>query len=336
MSDGALDDSPTALPRVVSVAEVTPSLRWTHLHKTLAKLGDEALSVAGFMAAVVGLLTPPVVLFFSGLWNTVAYFTSVWTLWHEITAWRIADMLAALVAVDTASRFALAGGSYFALVFSFMVLCAGLLGRSWRRIFVVPGVLLCAPSVVIFTFAATLSFTVLAARMHLPSWLQYPLIGYALLDALLLAALLLDLRPSSHRARRAHRSAHRRGVTESADMLSAPLPVVRFGPSQLLSELNPVDAMTQPAAILPISQTPIEAEEAAASTISDEPAGITDAVQDETQNKPEVEEVAELAEPAVDAEAPIEARVVADTAEDIENVEMAEAPVEAEAVIATS
>lgn len=333
MSDGALDDLPTALPPVVSVAEVAPSLRWTHLRKTLTQLGDEALSIAIFIAVVVGLLMPPVILFFSALWNTVAYITGVWALWNEIKTWHIADLLAALVAVDTASRFALAGASYFSLVFSFMVLFAGLLGRSWRRIFVVPGVLLCTPSVVIFTFTATLSFSVLAARMHLPGWLQYPLIGYALIDALLLAALLLDLRPSSRRTRRIRRSLWRhQGMTESVDRVSAPLPVVRFGPLQPLSELDPVDAITRPGAVLPMSQASSEPEEEAA-TISDEPAGIFDAVQDEIQNTLDVVEAAEMAERAGEAESPVEVEVVADAPASVEIVETAEAPMTTEAVI---
>ncbi|MGZ6391384.1 MAG: hypothetical protein ACXWQZ_19265, partial [Ktedonobacterales bacterium] len=190
MPDGALEDSAAPLLRVVVEAPLTPAVRWARLRKMLARIGDAVLSVTLFTVAVMGLILPPIIFLILGLWSTVTYVTGVWTLWHEVEAWRINDMFTALVAVDTSSRFALAGVSYFTLVCSFIVLFAGLLGRRWQHIFVVPGVLLCAPSIVIFTIAATFSFSVLAPRLYLPGWLQYPLIGYALLDALLLAALL--------------------------------------------------------------------------------------------------------------------------------------------------
>ncbi|MGZ3681805.1 MAG: hypothetical protein ACXVDI_24860, partial [Ktedonobacterales bacterium] len=168
MSDGALEDSAAPLLRVVDEAPLTPAVRWARLRKMLAQIGDAVLSVIIFTIALVGLILPPIIFFILGIWSTLTYVTGVWTLWHEVKAWRISDMFTSLVVVDTSSRFALTGVSYFALVFSFMVLFAGLLGRRWQHIFVVPGVLLCAPSIVIFTVAATLSFSVLASRLYLP------------------------------------------------------------------------------------------------------------------------------------------------------------------------
>ena len=263
MSDGALEDSAAPLLRVVVEAPLTPAVRWARLRKMLTQIGDAILSVAFVTLAVVGLILPPIIFLILGLWSTVTYVTGVWTLWHEVEAWRISDIFTSLVVVDTSSRFALAGVSYFTLVCSFIVLFAGLLGRRWQHFFVVPGVLLCAPSIVIFTVAATLSFSVLASRLYLPGWLQYPLIGYALLDALLLAALLLDLRPSTrqHIRRERRRGEHATSIEIATLNISTPLPLVRFGPSQLLTEADVRSTLSQLGAVLATSSPGFEVED---------------------------------------------------------------------------
>lgn len=260
MSDGALDDSPGPQPEVAVAAPLTPASRWIRLRVALASIGDKMLSIAIFTAALVGLLLPPVFFLVSGLWNTVAYISGVWTLWHEITAWRIADMFTTLGAVDTSLRFAVAGVSYFALILSFIVLLAGLLGRRRQHIFLLPGVLLCAPIVVIFIFATTLSFSVLATRFHLAGWMQYLLISFVLVNALVLAALLLDLRPATRRRWLAHHRRRRETIIDEVDASPAPLPVVRFGPA--LSPLNtdPSGTLAQPAAVPVASSTDLSSE----------------------------------------------------------------------------
>lgn len=250
MSDGALEDSSAPRPRVVDAVSLTPVLRRLQMRKTLAHIGDTALSIVVFAVALASLLMPPALFLFSGLWSTVTYISGIWTLWHEVKTWRVTDILASLVAVDTSSRFAVAGVSYFAIIFSFIVLYAGLLGRRWQHIFLIPGIVLCAPSIVIFTFAATLSFSVLASHFHLASWLQYPLLGYALLDALLLAVLLLDLRPSTRHRWAVLHLRRRESISDTAEATSMPLPVVRFGPTQPVPASDPVDVITHPAAVL--------------------------------------------------------------------------------------
>lgn len=272
MSDGAVEDSSIPLPLVVDEVPLTPALRLARLRKTLVRMGDDVLSIVLFSAAVVGLVVPPVLFLFTGLWSTWTYITGVWTLWKEITAWRIADLFTSLVAVDTSSRFALTSVSYFALVFSFMVLFAGLLGRRWQHMFVVPGILLCAPSVVAFAFAATLSFSVLATRLYLPGWLQYPLVGYVIVDALLLAALLLDLRPSTgHRWLARHRRQQDALAETMAVKHPTPLPLVRFGPSQPLPEADPVSTLTQPAAVIDTTSPILDSEYVAQPAIASAP-----------------------------------------------------------------
>jgi hypothetical protein len=270
MSDGALEDSAAPLLRMVDEAALTPAVRQARLRKLLAQTGNAVLSVAIFTLAVTGLIVPPILFLVSGLWSTITYITGVWTLWHEVEAWRINDMFTALVAVDASSRFALAGVSYFTLIFSFIVLFAGLLGRRWQHMFVVPGVILCAPSIVIFTVAATLSFSVLAQRLYLPGWLQYPLIGYALVDALLLAALLLDLRPSAHRRKRTERRGHHTASSEAATVSTpTPLPLVRFGPSQPLSGADARNTLSQLGAVVATSSAGFDsADEVKPSVVS--------------------------------------------------------------------
>lgn len=287
MSDGAIEDSPVPLPLVVNEVPLTPSLRWAHLRKLLARMGDDMLSIAIFSTAIVGIIVPPVTLFFSGLWSTWAYVTGVWALWQEIKTWRIADIFTSLVAVDASGRFALTSVSYFALIFSFIVLFAGLLGRHWQHIFVVPGILLCATSVVVFTLAATLSFSVLATRWHLPGWLQYPLVGYVMLDALLLAVLLLDLRPSTRHKRLARRQRrHEAPIEETALKRLTPLPLVRFGPSQPLSEVDKTGILAQPAKVMTMPPTTSDIEDMESQAVFSVPGDVAATMPREIQAPP--------------------------------------------------
>lgn len=250
MSVSAQEDSSDSLPRVVYAVPLKPESHWAYLRKTLGRIGDKTLSIAVFSVALAGLLVPPAVFFVSGVWGSVTYVKGVLTLWDEISTWRLADMFASLAAVDTSGGFALAGVSYFALIFSFIVLFGGLLGHRWQRIFVMPGILLCAANVIIFTFAATLSFSVIASHFLLPDWLKYPLIGYVLLNALLLAAMLLDVRPSRRHRRGVRHRHHRETIIDEAKVSSKPVPVVRFGPPQPQPETAVSDMLSQPAAVL--------------------------------------------------------------------------------------
>ncbi len=260
MSDGVLEDSPLPQRDVAVATPHTPAWRWVHLRRALANIGDTMLSIAIFTAALIGLLLPPLIFLVSGLWNTVAYINGVWTLWHEVKSWRIADMFTTLGAVDTSFRFAVAGVSYFALILSFIVLLAGLLGRRRQRMFLLPGLLLCAPIVVIFILATMLSFSVLATRYDLAGWVQYPLISFVLVNALVLAALLLDLRPSTRRRWLARHMHRRETIVDEVGASSAPLPVVRFGPPQSPLETDLSGAPTQPAAVLAASSTDLSTE----------------------------------------------------------------------------
>ncbi len=274
MSDGVLEDSPVPQRDGAVATPLTPAWHWGHLRRALANIGDMMLSIAIFTAALIALLLPPLIFLVSGLWNTVAYISGVWTLWHEVKSWRIADMFTTLGAVDTSLRFAVAGVSYFALILSFIVLLAGLLGRRRQRVFLLPGLLLCAPIVVIFIFATMLSFSVLATRFHLTAWTQYPLVSFVLLNALVLAALLLDLRPSPRRrwlVRRMHRREAVVDVDEST-VSSKPLPVIRFGPAQPSLESGSADTITEPT-VLQVALTDMQVDEGIDPAVSHKLAG---------------------------------------------------------------
>ncbi len=305
MSDGALEDSPVPQLDVAFATPLTSTSRWVRLRLALANVGDKMLSIAIVTAALIGLLLPPLIFLVSGLWNTVAYISGVWTLWHEITTWRIADMFTTLGAVDTSLRFAVAGVSYFALILSFIVLLAGLLGRRRQRVFLLPGLLLCAPIVVIFIFATTLSFSVLATRFPLAEWTQYPLISFVLLNALVLAALLLDLRPATRRrwlARHIHR---REVVVDERDVSSKPLPVIRFGPAQPSLESGSADTIREPT-LLPVSMMGTQADDNTDPVASHKLADVIPAIPHVAHDLPETlegTEVAELAETSVESDA---------------------------------
>lgn len=179
------------------------------LHLPRGRRLRELLSVRldGFSAALVAdvavalLFLPPVAFALAGLWGLIAYARALYAAWHVLTHWQLDAFFARLSAVDFAARVGLAGGAYVALLLALIVVFAGLLGRGPRRLFLLPGVVLAAPAAALFLFAAEATLEEVAARLHLPAALAPLLTAYALVDAVVLAALLLDLRPRRRRRR---------------------------------------------------------------------------------------------------------------------------------------
>lgn len=189
--------------------EVTAPRRRLHLprgrrvRELLAGRLGGATSAVIANAAVALLFLPPVAFLIVGMWGLIAYARALYAAWHLLTHWQLDAFFSYLSAVDFAARVGLTGGAYFALLLALIVVFAGLLTRGPRRLFLLPGIVLALPAAALFLFAAEATHEAVAARLHLPAALAPLLTAYALFDAVVLAALLLDPRPRRRRRRAA-------------------------------------------------------------------------------------------------------------------------------------
>lgn len=222
---------------------------------------------------VAMLFFPPLAFLIAGIWGFVAYIGAFVAAWRLLTHWQLDAFFARLSTMDLAARIGLAGGAYFALVLALIVVFAGIIGRRARRWFLVPGLVLALPAASLFVFAAEATHAALATRLHLPSFLAPLLTFYALCDAVALAVLLLDTRPSTRR-RRGSRPLRAAPTTR-------PIPRLEVVPPPILPASSPLatGAVGQtPAAFgdQPIAQPGVTPAEQDGPAISDGPApGLT-------------------------------------------------------------
>src|SRR5260221_8610921 len=195
-----------------------------------------ALPTAVAATTLAILFAPATVLAVAGCWAVFTFANTLYTVWRLLENWQLPEVFARLDILDAADRVAVASAGYFALFFALVVLFAGLLGRHGQRLFLLPGLLFVIPSTALFGMGARLTGEELAARWGFSGLLLSALTLYALLDAIVLAAYLTDLRP-----RRRRRTVRRRGRQSDRPALkheSAPLAVVRFGPSAPLAAVH--------------------------------------------------------------------------------------------------
>jgi len=195
-----------------------------------------ALSTAVATATLAILFAPAIVFAVAGCWAVFTFANTLYTVWHLLENWQLPEVFARLDILDAADRVAVVSAGYFALFFALVVLFAGLLGRHGQRLFLLPGLLFVIPSTALFGMGARLTGEELAARWGFSGLLLSALTLYALLDAIVLAAYLTDLRP-----RRRLRTVRRGGRQSDRPALkhdSAPLAVVRFGPSAPLDAVH--------------------------------------------------------------------------------------------------
>jgi hypothetical protein len=195
-----------------------------------------ALSTAVAAATLAILFAPAIVFAVAGCWAVFTFANTLYTVWRLLEHWQLAEVFARLDIFDAADRVAVASAGYFALFFALVVLFAGLLGRRGQRLFLLPGLLFVIPSTALFGMGARLTGEELAARWGFSSLLLTALTLYALLDAIVLAAYLTDLRP--RRRGRAVRRGGRQSDRPALKHDSAPLAVVRFGPSAPLAAVH--------------------------------------------------------------------------------------------------
>lgn len=196
----------TNAPAAAPPAAARPRSWSARLRRLLALLLGSVL----LLLVCVVLLAPPVVALAAGVWAAVTEVRAIAAIWTLAKAQQYGAVFAHLATLDAASRVAFLGVSFFALLFALMLLMSGLLGRRWARLFIAPGAIFTAPTLVLY-FIGWLLITPVTNRMGVSPLFQTSVAVYALLDAIVLAAALCDMRPTLRRARRvAQLGAHTR------------------------------------------------------------------------------------------------------------------------------
>ncbi len=206
-----------------------------HLKAVPAATASSGLTAVLFLF----LFLPPVVMAVVSVWAGVTGVRALWDAAQLLASWQIGSVGTLLPSLDAASRLALLGVSFFALLFALIVFMGGTFGRGWRHLFLVPAVILATPSLVVFVQSARMT-SVLLSQLGVSHSIQVLGFVYLFLDALLLALLLTDARPRRHRMSRRSRPLRRResrplGGEASASENISELPYVRFSLS------NPFD-----------------------------------------------------------------------------------------------
>jgi hypothetical protein len=120
------------------------------------------------------------------------------------------DIPDSLRTLETAARIGFLAIGYLALIFALMTLMAGLFGRGWGRLFILPGALFSATALGLLCLGAVLVASLASHLPIPPAWL-IPLALYALVDAVLVSGALVDVRltrtPTASGRRRAIRLA---------------------------------------------------------------------------------------------------------------------------------
>ena len=149
-------------------------------------------------AISLGLAIAPLAAAIVALWATG---TALITLTRLITLAREGQALTSpttpglLRSLDIAARAGFLAIGYLALIFALIALMAGLLGRGWGRLFILPGVVFSATALALIgvgvAFAAPL-----VNLLPIPAAWLIPLAMYALVDAILVSSVLVDVRPT--------------------------------------------------------------------------------------------------------------------------------------------
>jgi hypothetical protein len=209
--------------------------------RLLGRTGRTLATIAATGITFVVLAGPAVLLLGAGAWAGVTYVRTLHALIDLVQQYQIPAALDRLDAVNVSAGVAFLSAGYYAVLFSTMVLVAGLLAHSWRRILLLLGLLLIVPSVLFFGVGALLTRDGITARLALPSLAWVAVTLYALVDAVLLGTVLVD--PHPRRRRRPHGRLRSR-FRPAAQTTVRP---VRYGPAeQTAAPSAPADAALEP------------------------------------------------------------------------------------------
>ncbi|HEX9036260.1 MAG TPA: hypothetical protein VF808_04655 [Ktedonobacterales bacterium] len=139
---------------------------------------------------------PPFVALMVDAWAAIVSLAAVWRLVGLI---RSGNALVSpltphyLRTLDAAGRAGFVASGYLALVFALMTLMAGLFGRWWGRLFIVPGAVFTVTALILLGIGVWLEAPVMGA-LGLPANWVIALGAYALADAAFVSAALVDAR----------------------------------------------------------------------------------------------------------------------------------------------
>lgn len=149
------------------------------------------------------LFVPPVVMAIISVWAGITGVRALWQAVQLLESWQVGSVGTLLPSLDAASRLAMLGVSFFAVLFAFIVFMGGTFGRGWRHLFLIPAFVLAAPSLVVFVQSARMT-SVLLTHLGVGQAIQIAIFAYLLVDALLLSFVLTDVSPRRRlRGRRA-------------------------------------------------------------------------------------------------------------------------------------
>lgn len=161
------------------------------------------------LLASVGLAIAPAIAAIAALWSVVVALITLARLVRLIftgQALTSADSPALLHNLDTAARVGFLAIDYFALIFALIALMAGLFARRWWRLLILPGATFTGAAVALMSVGAAFAAP-LVSKLPVPGALTLPLTLYALLDAVLVSSILVDVRltraPGATRSHRA-------------------------------------------------------------------------------------------------------------------------------------
>src|SRR6516162_3633473 len=115
------------------------------------------LGYAAAAAVLLLLLAPPVAILIMGVWSSLAYVAALRMLYLHVLRYDLTATLLSLGALADAAGVGVLCAAFFALLFSTMVLMAGLLGSGWWRTSLVPGLVLTVCSGLAFGLGAHLT-----------------------------------------------------------------------------------------------------------------------------------------------------------------------------------
>src|SRR5579883_2967640 len=170
----------------------------------LRDMGAEFLILAAMLAIVLFLLLPLLLALVAGSVGSVTCLLALVGAWQSFQAAHYPAIANDFPTIENSAKIAFAGISYLALLFALNVLIAGLLGHRRQHLYLIPGLLLTFPALVLFTISATLIIRMASGITGQPELPFALFFGYAGVVAVVLALLLTDLRAKTRRASRLH------------------------------------------------------------------------------------------------------------------------------------
>ncbi len=179
---------------------MTPVIRRTGwVTRWLLGVGDELVQMAVPSAVAVLLFAPALLAVIAAAIGVVDCLLSLVQIGMDFKAGWYPAVLAELPALRVATELAFMGLAFLALLYSMNVLMAGMIGRRWQHLYLIPGVILSLPALVAYSAAAYLLTPILEDATGWGTLTFVILFGYMGLDAAILGLLATDLRSPGRR-----------------------------------------------------------------------------------------------------------------------------------------